>query len=382
MKYFLYNKAVDFKKGYMENCVWCGNGLTVENPGLSGGGSFITRVMDSREKETVWHRLGADCEALGNASIQLSLYVSESDRLLVDGKVVDLQAYLRNPEISMEEKRKRLASFLVKTVLSPADLLLYDVKGRYLWAMVRMFSQGGARPVIHRLQFFFPKESWTRHLPNVYRVGLGENSFLERYLAIFQSMYGDLEQEIRQADRLLDTEIADPQVLEWLAGWIFVDNVSLWPRDRLRRFLKEAVRLYAIRGTRKGLLGMVELYTGDPAFLVEHMELEPVMTDVMQRERWERLYGTEKNCCFLLVMETAVSEPGQKKAVEALIESIRPAHISVQLVVLKPRMVLGSHCYLGVNTRLEHLRPFVLDGASHLAFSALKDSRQDTEGRS
>ena len=382
MKYFLYNKAVDFKKGYMENCAWCETGFTVENPKIPGGGSFITRVMDSREKETVWHRLGADCEALGNASIQLSLYASESDRFFVDGKEENLQDYLRNPEISMEEKRKRLDFCLVKTILSPSDILLYDVKGRYLWAMIRMFSQGDERPVIHRLQFFFPKESWTQYLPNVYRTGLGENSFLDRYLAIFQSMYGDLEQSIRRADRLLDTEITDPRVLEWLAGWIYVDNVSLWPGDRLRRFLKEAVRLYAIRGTRKGLLDMVKLYTGCPAFLVEYMELEQVMTDVMQRERWERLYGTEKNCCFLLVMETAVSEPGQKKAVEALVESIRPAHISIRLVVLKPRMVLGSHCYLGVNTKLEHLRPLVLDGASLLAFSALKNSRQDTEGRS
>ncbi len=251
-----------------------------------------------------------------------------------------------------------------------------------MWVIIRMFSQGSASPKICRLQFFFPRESWVKYLPNVYRTGQGDDSFLPRYLAIFQSMYSDLEGSIRQSARFLDTQITNPQVLEWLAGWIAVDNVSLCPKDRLRHFLKEAVRLYGIKGTREGFLRMVELYTGQPAFLVEYMELEPVMSDLMQRERWERLYGTEKNCCFLLVMEKAVAKPGQKKAVEALIESIRPAHIQIRLKILKPRVVLGSHCYLGVNTSLDHLRPMVLDGASHLAFSALKNSRQDTEGRS
>lgn len=381
MKYFLYNKAVDFKKGYMENCVWRDGGLTVENTEIPGGGCFISRVMDSREKETVWHRLGTDCEALGNASIQISLYASETDHLLTDGKEMLLQEYLYNAKTAVEEKQRRLASYLVKTALSPSDLLLYDIKGRYLWVIIRLFSQGHASPVIHRLQFFFPKESWSRYLPGAYRKGAGENSFLDRYLAIFQSMYNELEDSIRQSERLLDTEITDPQVLEWLAGWLAVDNVSLWPKDRLRPFLKDAVGLYQIRGTRSGFLRMVELYTGHPAFLVEYMELEAVMSDLLQRARWERLYGTDKNCCFLLVMEQAVSKPGKKKAVEALIESIRPAHIPIRLVVLKPRMVLGSHCYLGLNTRLDHVGPLVLDGASQLAFSALKNRRQDTEDK-
>lgn len=381
MKYFLYNKAVDFRKGYMENCVWCGGRLTVEDPERHGGGTFISRVMDSREKETVWHRLTTDCEALGNASIQISLYTSETDRILVNGKMERLEDYLHRQQVPTEEKRKRLNACLIKTVLNPADILLYDVKGRYLWFIIRLFSQKSAVPAIRSLQFFFPKESWSRYLPGVYRRGQGENGFLDRYLAIFQTMYGDLEQAIRQSDRLLDPALADPRVVNWLAGWLSVDNVSLWPMARLRHFLQEAVSLYGIRGTRKGLLNLVKLYTGYPAFLVEYMELESLMSDLKQRERWERLYGTDKTCCFLLVMEEAVSQPGQKKAVEALIESVRPAHVPIRLVILKPRLILGGHCYLGVNSRLEHLRPLVLDGASQVAFSALKNSRQDTEER-
>ncbi len=115
MKYFLYNKAVDYKKGYMENCVWRDGGLTVEKTELPGGGCFISKVMDSREKETVWHRLGTDCEAFGNASIQISLYASETNHLLVDGREMQLQEYLHSSKISVEEKKKRLAFCLVKT---------------------------------------------------------------------------------------------------------------------------------------------------------------------------------------------------------------------------------------------------------------------------
>lgn len=379
MRYFLYNKAADLEKGYRENCVWRGGGLMVEDPARPG--TFISRVMDSRERETVWHRLTTDLAEEGDPSIQIFFYASEDDGIFMDGKKRRLQEYLYDPLIPVEEKQWRLAPYLAKVSYSPSDILLFDVKGRYLWVVIRLFAQGDRDPAVGRLQFFFPKRSWTEYLPDVYRRGQGEDAFLDRYLAIFQSMYEDLEEKIRQADRLLDTRVTTFPVLEWLAGWLAVEEVSLWPRERLGLFLKEAAGLYKIRGTREGLLKIVGLYTGYPAFLVEYMELKAAMSDREKSLSWERLYGTDRTCCFLLIAEEVVAGPGQKRAVESLLEYIRPAHITIRLVVLKPRVVLGGHCYLGVNSRLEHLRPLVLDGASQLAFTALKGNRQDTEER-
>ncbi len=128
MKYFLYNKALDFKKGCLENCIYQDGFLQVEDKSRESGGIFISRLMDSREKETVWGRLKASIRTSGEGSVRLLLYSGEADVLFLDGGAVRLQEYLTDPSVSAEEKEKRLAPFLKREVLSPEDILLSSMK--------------------------------------------------------------------------------------------------------------------------------------------------------------------------------------------------------------------------------------------------------------
>lgn len=376
MKYFLFNKAMDFRKGCAENCVWQDGALCLKNPAHSQGGAFVSRLLDTGEAETVWDRLRADLSAQGDASVQIFLYTAESAQLL-QLKNVPLSSYLLDARISADEKQRVLAPYLRKTLLAPKELPLYEVKGRYLWVVIRLFGQENSQPRLRFLQLCFPKESWTAHLPAIYRQGQKPDAFLDRYLFMFQTMYEALERDIRQADRLLDPALAKPEVLAFLAQWIGVEQVALWQGERLRCFLPEALALYAKRGTRAGLLRMAELYTGRRAFLLEYQQLTEALTEVWQRRVWERLYGTDKYTCFLLVEEEAVRAAGEKRALAALAEEFRPAHIRLQLVVLGARFLCGNHSYLGVNTRLARANAMQLDGASQLSLSYIAQSTEE-----
>lgn len=371
---------MDFKKGCLENCIYQDGFLQVENKSRESGGVFISRLMDSREKETVWGRLKAGIRTSGERSVCLLVYSGESDVIYLDGTAVKLQEYLADASIPAEMKEKRLAPFLQREAFSPEDILLSSVKGRYLWFILKLYAQNGGNPGVETLQIFFSVQSWSRFLPSVYR-SQGADSFLERYLAVFQSMYEELEQEINRSDEWLDPGITREDVARWLAGWLGVEHIESWSGDRLRRFVEQAAGLGAMRGTRNGILKLVRLYTGAPAYLTEYQFLLPLMADTEKRRILERLFGTDRTASFLMIPKEAVTEPGSLRALSSLLEEVRPAQVPVRLIVLEHRFMLGGHTYLGVNSKLEHLRPAYLDGAAHLSFAALKQYRQDTEER-
>ena len=240
-------------------------------------------------------------------------------------------------------------------------------------------SQGTESPALKTIQVFFPRESWEQYLPAIYRSGGDPNSFLSRYLAIFQTIYGEMEEKLQNSGRLLDSRCVDGELLSWLAGWLDVGNVHIWPEERLRSFLLQAVDLYKLRGTREGILRTAELYTGSPAWLVEYQELLSLLSDSEKRESWERLYGVDKSVSFLLLKEEALPGQEQYRAFQCILDDMRPARIQVKVILLKSFLILGGHSYLGINSRLERLRPMMLDGTAHLPFTALKNNGQDME---
>ncbi len=194
-------------------------------------------------------------------------------------------------------------------------------------------------------------------------------------------MYEELEQEINRSDEWLNPRLTREDVARWLSGWLGVEHIESWSGDRLRRFVEQASGLGAIRGTRNGILKLVRLYTGFPAYLTEYQSLLPLMADTEKRNIWERLFGTDRKACFLMVFKESVTEPGSLRALHSLLEDVRPAQTPIRLIVLESRLMLGGHTYLGVNSKLEHLRPAYLDGAAHLSVAARKQYRQDTEER-
>ena len=57
LKYFILNNAYEFKRGICENMEVYGNALRFSSEKISGIGRFMTRVFDSGDRGTVWHRM-------------------------------------------------------------------------------------------------------------------------------------------------------------------------------------------------------------------------------------------------------------------------------------------------------------------------------------
>lgn len=101
------------------------------------------------------------------------------------------------------------------------------------------------------------RSRWLGHLPPIY----AEDEFLGRYLLIFEDLFGPLDQIIAHLDLYLDPRTAPESFLPTLADWLGLSLDDRWPTERRRAILRTAVELYDLRGTRKGLIRLLQAST-------------------------------------------------------------------------------------------------------------------------
>ena len=371
LKYFVFNKTADYRRGFTYNAIYLPDGLQIPAESVSQGGVFYSRLLDSREKETVWHRLVVRSESLGDASIRFTFYASEERVIRSDDETVDLEKLIEDPGRSWQEKESAFLPYKVKTLFNPTDALLHEAKGRYLWFCVELYGQGDASPKISHIKLYLPRRTWMGYLPEVYQADPVSKSFVERYLNIFQSLYEDLEQEIKQAASYFDPDVVEGEFLEWLAEWVAIDDAYIWREDKLRYLIKNGMRIYKMRGTRQALSDMVELYLGEKPYIVEHYQLEGYEGEAQHSGLIAGLYGDNSYYFTVIVSEKSVPSPKEHKTLLRIIESAKPAHVEANVVVLKPYIFLDKYSYLGMNSVLGQYRPANLDGLSAVPFTGV-----------
>ncbi len=361
-KYFLLNKASDFEKGFWQNLMWDEKGLCLKDPQSGERGVFFSPVLDCLEQQTIWHRGMIKSQSLGDASILFCFY--STDSLFVTdyhGAVRNLEEYLQS-DAPIWEKEQAFRPFLAAKVQNPQDILLHQIKGRYVWFEIQMFGQGNLSPAVKQVQLSFPKRSWTQYLPEIYQ---GENqSFLERYLGIFQSLYEDLDKNIREVSSYLEIDTADEEFLNWLAQWLGVEASYLWEEENLRQLLHHAMYLYSIKGTVESLKQIVQLKTGQLPYVVEQYEIEPFCKDISRMKLLRQLYGEHPSMVTVCLPSDAATSNRMYQTILKLIETVKPAQVEINLIVLKPYIFLDSYSYLGINSVLGQYQPLQLNGQS------------------
>ncbi len=376
LKYFVFNKEEDFRRGFGKNVEYTSQGLRIAQGAIAQGGVFFSRVLDSRVKETVWHRIVLRGESLGDASIRFTFYASEDRKIQMEGREQEIETFLKDPERSVLEKEEKLRPFQVKTVLNPQDILLHEVQGRYLWFRIELFGQGEESPEISHMKIYLPRQSWLGYLPEVYQMDLESKSFLERYLNIFQSIYTDMEQNIEGVVRYFDPDVVEGEFLRWLAGWLDIEDGYIWTEDQLRYLIKNGIRMYKMRGTRQAVSHMIALYLGEEPYIVEHYQLDGHEGEARSSGLLARLYGDNSYYFTVVVPERCVPSVKEHKTLLKIIENTKPAHMEANVVVLKPYIFLDKYSYLGMNSVLGQYRPVSLDGFSVLPFTNVTENHE------
>ncbi len=103
-----------------------------------------------------------------------------------------------------------------------------------------------------------PPRGWlARELPRP----LAEDEFAARFVGIFEDVGGGIRARIAEFTRDLDPGLAPPQFVRWMAGWLGLALDPSLPEEQQRSLVRAAGPLFPLRGTKKGLQGLLEAFT-------------------------------------------------------------------------------------------------------------------------
>jgi phage tail-like protein len=198
----------------------------------------VDHVLDSGAPETQWHRLTLDADVTETGTQVTVRYAAADDRATLDGE--------SQPWRTLDP--------------DPTDALFDEAVGRYLRLDLRLVGTESATPRVRGLRAYFPRDSYLRYLPAVYREDAESAAFLERFLSVFESTYVVLEADLAHVTRFFDPAGIPDESLSWLGEWLALEADETWSASATRDLLAAAPRLYKQRGTRAGLLSFVDRY--------------------------------------------------------------------------------------------------------------------------
>lgn len=366
--------------------------VNVPNKEDSFKGTYISKPIDSHIPETQWHRFVLEGDFKKGTQVEFSYYIS--DELLTDDEIKNIKP---------EEWYKGISGASAIQGEKRRDaLFLEDVRGRYLWFKIILTGTETLSPVVKEITIFFPRTSYLGYLPAIYQEDPVSRGFLERFLAIFESIFFEIGFSIDHINRLFDPSGTPSEFLSWLGSWLALSMDEDWPEDKKRLFIQNAISLYKKRGTKEGLEESIELYTGQKPIIVENFRIDNLTEDTGQKplireklpvefqshEKKDEmsqigdtiffppkdakikpcnskieesnteelplakiLFGTER-FCFCVFLEYQKPDERTMSLVKRIIEEQKPAHTCYGLKLLEPWFYLDMHTYLGINTKL------------------------------
>ncbi|MDQ1255370.1 MAG: hypothetical protein QG646_4656 [Euryarchaeota archaeon] len=366
--------------------------LNLQNSEGHFEGTYISKPIDSQALNTHWHRLLLEGEFEKGTQVDFLYYVSDFKLSDDEIKNLDFKEWHNcvSKTSSIQGNKKRDALFIDNT------------EGRYLWFKIILSGNEMLSPVIKSITVLFPRISYLKYLPGIYQEDPVSKGLLERFLAIFESIFYEIDFTIDHIGRYFDALGAPPEFLSWLGSWLDVSMDEDWPEDKKRLFIKNAISLYKKRGTRECLEESIKLFTGKKPFVVESFQAFKECTGTAQpcsndktvsssaNERIffppkdilvneclaknnteekskekpliDKLYGTERFGIYVLLADLELDATA-KNRIMRIIDEQKPAHISCELKVLEPWFYLDKHTYLGINTVITEPK-FILEKTS------------------
>ncbi len=109
------------------------------------------------------------------------------------------------------------------------------------------------------------KGKYLKYLPMIYE----EDEFMGRYLMIFERMLQPIESRINNIWDYFDPKLMPPNILAYMANVLDLDFDPNWPEERRRRMVAMGIQMHRLRGTKRGLQQILEIYTGGQVQIIE-----------------------------------------------------------------------------------------------------------------
>lgn len=312
---------------------------------------FFSR-LNSMEQDTAWGRFRMEAD-IPSECICIVRAFAMNEEYRSDGRKID--EYFGSGQVTPAEKKRFFENKGCGRAVNSRNLLLYRQKGQYLWICVEIIGKGEGG--IGSIRMSCPGDNFMQTFPDIYRE---EGNFFHRYMSVFSSIYGDLQDKIDDAALYLDLDTAPKELLSMYAGWLGLDIQGVFLEDAvLRRLLKSAYRLNRIKGTSKAIRELIWILTGKQAIVVERSLLSDSITP-QYRKIYDSLYGKGEQDVTVLINGRA--EEKRKARLLFLLKQYKPVRARIKLVFYGDCSSMDSYCYMDCNARLLDIPSGVLDG--------------------
>jgi phage tail-like protein len=319
-RHFILNKKEDFQDGY--GAVYADGRMKILQ-------SYVSGLFDSGEKNTRWYRIFTGFYLPENSNLDITVYCTDNEEILYGDRLWKLDELLA-ADMKNDEKLKALEPIKKKKMKLASDILITDLTGRYLIFKIDSTMTGKQTPEINEMRIYFTPNMWTHELPEIFQAE--KNGFLERYLAIFQTIQEEFEEKIDGNLKNYGAAAADYDFLKWLCSWYCMTDVDLWTEDKLRYLLKNSYRIYQEIGTRKTMEEICTLYLGEKPEIIEYNQMDnPDFKDIHQLGKKNIFIHPN---VFTIIVETQLTNI-QQDAFHKIVAGCKPAHMEANIIFLQ-----------------------------------------------
>lgn len=162
------------------------------------------------------------------------------------------------------------------------------------------------------------------------------DDFMNRFLCIFEDTFIPLQRLADDLHYYFNPLTAPAEMVDWLATWVNLTLDESWPLEQRRQLIRSASGLYALRGTKRGLIEYIRLYSGIEPDIAEYVDGMKLGDETFLGEN-TTIAGRERHS-FTITLHLPGSDldelAGKETTIRRIIESEKPAHTTYQLKLL------------------------------------------------
>ncbi len=315
---------------------------------------FLT-PLDGVENERYWGRLAFDIELSEDMIYYVHVLATDATQYYDDaGTLVNVTQYILDPDIDIVQKTRYISEMGGKRFVGLNDILLYELKGRYLYVGIEVFGIDDAK--VSNIRVNAVGDNFMNVFPEIYRE---RDSFFHRYMSIYSSIYNDMQDEIDNIHTMLDLDTCSVELLETYGNWLGIDlRGGFLSEDVLRTLVKELYHLSKIKGTKECITRLLEIILGYEIIVIEHSYLknfgQNVDTHISEGIANSSVYDVT------VLVKGKISEE-LKHQVSFIIDQFKPVRTRITLVQMDNSAVLDSNTFMDMNAIIPEEKQMILD---------------------
>lgn len=329
------------KQGYVEGFELQGSDTLVLDKKATNHFAFL-KPVDGVDDASLWGRLS--CRLLLSEEIVCYIYIIAFDSPYIvtpTNEHINMEDYLYDSGVDSHDKIRLLAELGAKRVVNTSDVLLYELKGRFLVMAIEVLGFGDAS--IGKIRIGARGDNFTGAFPEVYQE---RNSFFHRYMSIFSSIYNDISEENEKLYEMLDLDKCTKDQLEMYGSWFGIDlKGGFLSEEVLRKIVKEAYQLNRMKGTKWAIERILNIMLGEDAILLENRLQDGRIFDVT------------------IMINRKISEE-LRHQLTFILDQFKPFRTRIRLLQMEKEAIMDGNSYLDVNASIPKEKHVVLDEES------------------